>query len=461
MNVRRWLAAALSALSLDAAAVYVNPDGHGEILIYPYFTAQDSEGNAFNTYVSLANGANDSKALRVRFREGRNGREVAGFNLMLAPGDMWTGAVIASSTGARLVTTDASCVSPAMLSDVSPPPPSFLDFSPAGYTGGSEADEHGLDIERLREGYVEVFEMASLGLTPSCGAFRADTPGPLLPPSGKLSGTLTLINVQSGLDFTVNAVALEHVATAPYFRPAADPYPDYEASEIRPYASFFHGRRLYRTEWLGPLQAVNAALMVEAVENEFVADRATRSQTDFVVTLPTKRLASNRPPFDFLAATGGNVPFYLTYSSRERDEWGLGTCGNLCPVESIADMSMKWSASVLSFRLGAHAHGGPGVSDVLGSRNAWLVDLPTPWENGYASVQLPGALEAEWPLLHSRIDLTTGIATDARPTYWGLPAVGFMVRTFRNGTLSCTGAACQGNYGGAFPHRPRRTAYPF
>lgn len=461
MSVHRWLAAALTALSLDAAAVYVNPDGHGEILVYPYFTAQDSDGNAFNTYVSLANGATDTKALRVRVREGRNGREVAGFNLLLAPGDMWTGAVIPSAMGATLVTTDASCVSPAMHSDVSPPPPSFLDFSSAGYTGVSLADEYGLDIERLREGYVEVFEMASLSLAPSCAAFRADTPGQLLPPSGKLSGTLTLINVQSGLDFTVNAVALDHVATAPYFRPPADSYPDYEATEIRPYASFFHGRRLYRTQWLGPLQAVNAALLVEALENEFVADRATRSQTDFVVTLPTKRLAFNRPPFDFLQITGGNVPFYLSYSSRERDEWGLGRCDSLCPVESIADMKLKWSATVLSLRLAAHAHGGPGVSDVLGSRNAWLIDLPTPWENGYASVQLGGSMETEWPLLHSRIDLASGTPTDVRPTYWGLPAVGFMARTFRNGTLSCTGAACQGNYGGAFPHRYRRTAYPF
>jgi hypothetical protein len=54
--------------------------------------------------------------------------------------------------------------------------------------------------------------------------------------------------------------------------------------------------------------------------------------------------------------------------------------------------------------------------------------------------------------------LQSGVATPVHPRYGGLPVVGFMVRTFRNGTLACAGApSCQGNYGGAFPHRTIRT----
>jgi hypothetical protein len=42
----------------------------------------------------------------------------------------------------------------------------------------------------------------------------------------------------------------------------------------------------------------------------------------------------------------------------------------------------------------------------------------------------------------------------------GLPAVGFMVRTFRNGTLTCADGKCQGNYGGSSQHRLRRIVDP-
>jgi hypothetical protein len=104
-------------------------------------------------------------------------------------------------------------------------------------------------------------------------------------------------------------------------------------------------------------------------------------------------------------------------------------------------------------------NGRAGTSDVLGSRNGWLVDMPNAAESGHLGVSLPGSMETDFRTLHSRIDLESGVVTDVRPRYSGLPAVGFMVRTFRNGNLACAGApACQGNYGGAFDHRRRRSA---
>ena len=33
-----------------------------------------------------------------------------------------------------------------------------------------------------------------------------------------------------------------------------------------------------------------------------------------------------------------------------------------------------------------------------------------------------------------------------------MPVTGFMIRTLRNGNLTCTGATCQGNYGSLFNH---------
>ena len=49
--------------------------------------------------------------------------------------------------------------------------------------------------------------------------------------------------------------------------------------------------------------------------------------------------------------------------------------------------------------------------------------------------------------------LKTGATGQGAVTLLRSPAIGFMVRTFENGTLSCGGLTCQGNYASAFAHR--------
>ena len=47
---------------------------------------------------------------------------------------------------------------------------------------------------------------------------------------------------------------------------------------------------LYESTWsTGTADAVSAVLMHDSVMNEFVLDTATKSGTDWVVTMPTKR----------------------------------------------------------------------------------------------------------------------------------------------------------------------------
>src|SRR6201996_4698031 len=77
-----------------ANAVNLNPDGVGQVLIYPYYTVnagQDSLFSVVNT--DPVNG----KAVKVRFLEGYNSREVLDFNVFLSPNDVWTTAVSAVS----------------------------------------------------------------------------------------------------------------------------------------------------------------------------------------------------------------------------------------------------------------------------------------------------------------------------------------------------------------------------
>jgi hypothetical protein len=460
---RAFIVSLVSWVPFAATAVHVNPEGTGEILIYPYFTAQESEGNAYNTYLSIVNNTHSARALRVRLREGRNGREVASFNLMLGARDAWVAAIVPTPIGARLLTTDASCVAPELNAPPAPNQAMFLDLSPLDYSG-SRADTFGTDVERLREGYAEVFEMAQLSEPPpSCTSFLASQAGILTAPGGGLSGTLTLINVQSGLDFTVNPVALADAAIQPYFRDPTDPYPDYSAAQIAPNASFFVGNRLARSVWNAPLDAVNAALLAERLLNEVVMDSGTRSGTDFVVTFPTKRLASpDAAPFRF-RADGAREPFIvLHFTSREGEQVLLTPdCGFPCPPLVEVDLRARWAASVLSLRSSGDAsYAMAGTSDVLGSRNGWLVGIPTHAQNGAIALQLDGMMEVSFPVRDSGIRILDGTLVNSPSWYSGLPAVGFVARTFRNGNLACSGAVCQGNYGGAFASRALRRTWP-
>jgi hypothetical protein len=103
------LAALLLAIPLSCGAVFVSADGLGQALIYPYYTAQSSGGSAYNTLFSIVNHTADAKSVRIRFREARNSRPVAEFNVFLSPHDVWTAGVIPTASGARLITHDVSC----------------------------------------------------------------------------------------------------------------------------------------------------------------------------------------------------------------------------------------------------------------------------------------------------------------------------------------------------------------
>src|SRR5262245_33464789 len=149
--------AGLSALGVTGAAqaVSVNPDGLGQALIYPYYTVRDQVlGAPFNSLLSVVNSTASAKAVKVRFLEGKNSREVLDFNLYLSPKDVWTAAVIPTANGAGIFTADKSCTTP-KVSDSAATPSEFVNFA---YTASS-GDDADTSLDRTREGYVEIIEM--------------------------------------------------------------------------------------------------------------------------------------------------------------------------------------------------------------------------------------------------------------------------------------------------------------
>ena len=71
----------LLIISTGSQAVHLSSNGIGQVLIFPYYTVN----NDINTLMNFVNTTNQAKALRVRFREAANSKEVFTFNLYLGP----------------------------------------------------------------------------------------------------------------------------------------------------------------------------------------------------------------------------------------------------------------------------------------------------------------------------------------------------------------------------------------
>jgi hypothetical protein len=128
----------LAAASVHA--VNVSADGRGQALFYPYYTTRnDNLGNPYGTLLSVVNASGSAKAVRVRFLEGKNSREVLDFNLFLSPFDVWTAAVLPDPVtgGARVGTTDLSCTLPAFSASATAP---YVSFANASYSGANDDD---------------------------------------------------------------------------------------------------------------------------------------------------------------------------------------------------------------------------------------------------------------------------------------------------------------------------------
>ena len=145
-----------------AQAVSVNANGLGQVLIYPYYTVRTvptgliGSDAAYNSLLSVVNSTGSAKAVKVRFLEGKNSREVLDFNLYLSKFDVWVAAVADDAGTPTLYVPDTSCTVPYLYGDGG-----VQEFLPYAYTGDYE-DGGPTDISRAAEGHFEMIEMGTL-----------------------------------------------------------------------------------------------------------------------------------------------------------------------------------------------------------------------------------------------------------------------------------------------------------
>jgi len=182
MNRKNLTAAVLAGLAGAAGiagtaqAVNLNPDGLGQVLLYPYYTSNG--GN--QTLLSVINTTDSAKAVKVRFLEGFNSREVLDFNLYMSAWDVWVAAIAdggdlgyPDQAGVpHLIVPDDSCTVPYLYGmgidaglDFGLQPFLKIAYNDNGTVDGEDynfADGGPTGIERAAEGHFEMIEMGTI-----------------------------------------------------------------------------------------------------------------------------------------------------------------------------------------------------------------------------------------------------------------------------------------------------------
>jgi len=458
-----------------ANAVDLNPDGLGQVLIYPYYTVNKGQSTAFSV---VNTDAVNGKAVKVRFLEGYNSREVLDFNLFLSPNDVWTAVITQTGDagGAQVGTQDHSCTTP-------PIPTGGQAFSSAAYDGQSgspfPADGGPTDITRTREGYFELISMGDIppgtalfdatvhstggapdSGTPDCsGAIAGNNPATsLVAPTGGLFGAGQIVNIDEGTLFTYNADAIDGFTARSIFSTSGLLNPSLTdantANSIYPQGAvayiFGAGGKLITLDYQQGIDAVSAVFTADTLYNEFFTDPNLGAATDWVVTFPTKRFYVDQ----FFVGTAAIQPFVEYFGQNidgqsnvevapqlyDREE-GTTTSGDIFSPPTTHPNALPYEVNVLSFLQGSDPEAG-STSGVFGS--TLVSNIPPYGNDGWMRLGFAAGDAGSHTLR----------ADASGQTLTGLPATGFMGYNVVNANVT---AGVLANYGGLFKHRASRT----
>ncbi|MCB1764705.1 MAG: hypothetical protein KDJ22_01405 [Candidatus Competibacteraceae bacterium] len=359
----------LGGMSLvpSVQAVNLATDGLGQVLIFPYYTTRVG----WNTLFNITNTSDEVVAIKVRFHEGYNSRDVFDFNVILSPHDVWNGTL---SNGAGDVpnfsTSDTTCAVPAI-------PAGGQLFQGSGANGllaytGAAADGGPITTDRMREGYVSVIMMGTspvvglaadavhtaAGVPANCAALvnafslngttiaglRAAFPNYAVNP---LKGAFSLVNATSGWNASGEAVTLADfwVPPVPGTNLITAQLPPAQVGNV--YTDSFHQPELSSANTSGEVLLANGAPVstdapttgADAVS--FVLQRSSvvnqwanlpagvapwTVMSDQIVTFPTKRFYVDEATHEFAGRAAGRpglpagrAPFTNAFAGKSCD----------------------------------------------------------------------------------------------------------------------------------------------
>ncbi len=301
----------LLLLSCQASAVLINPKGVGEFLVIPYYTVN----NGLNTLVNVTNTTEKGKAVKINFREGLNGHAVLSYNVYLDAYDSWTFGLIATNStvpgfvgqdSAFQITMDQSCAP--FLNK------SRQEFLPFELLDGSQ------DMQRAREGYIEIIEMGELSeslaealnfssnstLAENCAAldlawtngFWNDEVGQLSPEqmnpvTGGLSAEVNIINVAEGINYSIPVTTLADFfaeGSIAHSNPA-DTSLSFDAAKPEAYVVTEDG--VFDLGFDTGTDAVSALFMADYLISNYELTPVVASESETIIAQPTRRFYVN------------------------------------------------------------------------------------------------------------------------------------------------------------------------
>ncbi|HET7064745.1 MAG TPA: hypothetical protein VFI49_10770, partial [Rudaea sp.] len=432
--------------------------------------------------LSVVNTHQEGKAVKVRFLEGYDSREVLDFNLYLSQYDVWVAQVYDNGTGGAVATNDNSCTVPAftqsLAGGIKAQPFSNLGYSQGGYGSPQGTDNGPTNLDRTREGYVEMIEMgvvtnATKGsltslthvakVPASCaklvaawspgGYWAANAAVDMTSPTGGLFGAGSIINVSEGTIAAYDADAIDGFSTTQLHTNPGSLSPNlasanFNGGGINPVGavtSYVFNNGILVTSNYDPVKGIDAVSSVFAADhvyNEYVTDQLVGASSEWVVTFPTKRFyvdpAINKtdtafPPFEQIFDATSCFGIGLAYYDREETQ-PVGSIG-FSPPPITGGNYLCYEAQVITFNQDGVE---PGVgSSILGSTLASNVDVYT---SGWLDLSFPNSDEALRPSVEGNV-------------FMGLPVTGFLVTNYVNAHAA---PGILGNYSGLYRHRISR-----
>ncbi|WP_395372977.1 hypothetical protein [Marinicella sp. W31] len=462
----------------NAHTASLNPEGIGEALVFPYYTVN----NGLDTLLSVSNSTADTKAIRIRFLEGDNGQEVSSFSVYLGPFDMWTAAVTATPMGARLISSDTSCIFNFS---------SAKNFSTDVYISDPGSD----DTVRLREGHFEIIEMGVVtdpnlsqatfhvnGQPQNCnaietawepgGQWHIDPNDGISAAIGGLMGQAIIVNVQSGTAVSYNPEAIIgfYGAQALLHTEPNSLLPNLASAEPR--SSIMDSNTIYASEWPRGIDAITALFMRSNLYNDFSLVESLAAKTETVVTFPTKRFYTqpeNGPRLPFSSIFGNKnqgivracEALYTYLISQEAKFIDPFACSfgaaNTCPSVSEG-MALCTTTNVVQFKNSALIT--PASDSILGSKNLPYLFRESAFDGSIDFLNFQTIVSTE-EFASGRFELAfLNFFSDKDNvySYEGLPVTGFTIQQYTNNNAQPNVLA---QYASIFKNKHARAIIPF
>lgn len=474
----------------SAQAVHVNPDGTGQVLLFPYFNARDG----YVTNINLVNSTDQTKAVKIRFREGKSSQDILDFNIYMSPEDVWTGSIQPSDdkTVGTISTNDRTCTLPALVDCKS------------GECGGKKQPFTGIGVDPkdTLEGYIEVIEMGVVdekqvqdgvkhinGTPANCGVLKTAwgksgvfTKGQgVSAPTGGLFGSSAIINVGEGSAFAVDPIAIDNYSTkAQHYR--ADDVANYllpslASGDVTSSSVMIKkgtgATEMVVTEWkttdadtckdsINPACGKNPypiahVLSAPHLMNEYFLDPAFGydGHTDWVVTFPMKKHGIHNGAKDITATFENGIfdreegrPGVANAPSEEDFGFSPPIGGNnpKDPVDPTSKLLRE--VNVLTFKSTDPAY--DGSRSVLSSPNSQNISVG-PFVHGWARLSFPTYSLKDGFKSGKGYGVAGEVPYTAESNvYKGVPALG---AAFIEGNVSENPHA---RFGDALPHKIQR-----